>query len=211
MTDFILVHDPDSFARLSPLADAWRLRSFLPCRPFANPWADAALAYAERFHINPDDLLLPRLETLRFDRTVWRAVVSEVLFVTALDIPQLPPHAEGLTHLLAPDQPDLDRRSSLAPFHQALHGSRDLTLGVVTYRPGRAGRNDADDVARLSAYLDAIHPEEWASADLAGLADLDVADRAVELDYAREWLAGLADLYRHAAGEGCVLAFEGLP
>ena len=212
MADFILVHDDDSHGQLRPLAEAWRRRSFLSCRPHVANWAAAALAYADRFHVNHDDLLLPRLDSLDFDRTVWRAVVSELLFVTARDIPQLPPHAEYLAHLLAPTQPapDLDRRQTLAPLHQAMHGSRDLTLGVVTYRPGHAGLNTADDVARLSAYLDAVRPEGWSTADLASFADLDEADLAFELEYAREWLAGLADLYRHVGGEGRLLVFESL-
>src|SRR5947209_3970058 len=82
--------------------------------------------------------------------------------------------------------------------------SRDLTCGRATSRPGHAGYHDAGDVARLAAGLASARPEAWAAGDLAGLTDLDAADRDEELAFAREWFAVLADLYQRAARAGRV-------
>jgi hypothetical protein len=199
MADYLLVHDRGLFeGQLRPaLAEAWKRRAFAPFLPLAHTLVPAALAYAERYHVNPDDLLLPRVESLRFDRPLWRALVGEVLFVTAVEIPDLPSHLDPLTHLLPEIGP-------------ALHGSRDLTFGLATYRPGHAGLNDASDVIRLSAFLDSVDPGAWSDADLAGLPDLLDEDRAFELEYAREWFAVLADLYRRAAAAGRVVVCESI-
>src|SRR5262249_26763633 len=151
MADYILVHDRGAYEGVvrPALAAAWRSRSFAPCLPHAAEWAAAARAYSERYHVSRDDLVLLRLaEGLRLDRGVGRLLVAEVLLVTAVEMPELPPHVESLVRLVAPGapEPDLSRREAMAPIHQALHGSRDVRFGLAVYRPGHAGLNDAGDV-----------------------------------------------------------------
>jgi hypothetical protein len=199
MADYLLVHDRDVFERqLRPaLAEARARRGFGPCRALARAWRPAALDFARRYHVHSDDLLLPRLESLPFDRSLWRGLVGEWLLVAAREVPELPANLDVLMHLLP-------------PVRQVLRGSRDLTFGPAVYRPGHAGLNDADDVARLSAFLDSVNPDRWADHDLAGLPDLPEEDRAFELAYAREWFAVLADLYRRAASNKDIIVCESI-
>ena len=64
-------------------------------------------------------------------------------------------------------------------------------------------------MARLDDYLAAIDPARWAVADLAGLRELaDDADRAEELEFAREVFSSLRDLYRGARAPGQVVVCE---
>src|SRR5262245_41854890 len=95
MADYVLVHDRAAFEGvLRPaLARSWAERTFAPLLGAAAGWAAAAREYARRYHVAPDDLLLTRLEAgWRFDRDVWRQLVAEVLLVTAVEMPELPPH-----------------------------------------------------------------------------------------------------------------------
>ena len=211
MADYFLVLDRTTFEGQlrPPLAEAWRRRSFSPCRHLARAWSAAALDFARRYRVNPDDLLLPRLDGLAFDRSLWRGAVGELFQVAALEAPEVPAHLDSLAHLLAghpPAGPAGPRDTP--PFQQALHGSRDLTFGLATYRPGHAGYNDAGDVARLAAWFASARPDAWTPADLAGLPGLDEPDRDEELAFAREWFTVLADLYARAARAGHVIALE---
>jgi hypothetical protein len=213
MADYVLVHNRAIYegAVRPALAAAWRARTFAPCLAHATGWAAAARAYSERYHVSPDDLLLLRLaEGLPFDRDLWRLLVAEVLLVTAVEMPELPPHVESLARLLAPGQPepDLSRREGLAPIHQALHGSRDVRFGLAVYRPGHAGLNDAADVARLAGGLDAVRPEGWTAEALAGVPGLEEEEREDELAFAREWFEVLRGVYRRAAEAGRVVVLE---
>jgi hypothetical protein len=213
MADYVLVHHRAVYegAVRPALGAAWRARTFAPCLAHATGWAAAARAYSERYHVSPDDLLLLRLaEGLPFDRDLWRLLVAEVLLVTAVEMPELPPHVESLVRLLAPGQPepDLSRREGLAPIHQALHGSRDVRFGLAVYRPGHAGLNDAGDVARLAGELDAVRPEGWAAEALAGVPGLEEEEREDELAFAREWFEVLRGVYRRAAEAGRVVMLE---
>jgi hypothetical protein len=214
MADYVMVHDRAVYegAVRPALAAAWRARTFAPCLAHATGWAAAARAYSERYHVSPDDLLLLCLhERPRSDRDLWRLLVAEVLLVTAVEMPELPPHVESLVRLLAPGQPepDLSRREAMAPVHQALHGSRDVRFGLAVYRPGHAGLNDAGDVARLARQLDAVRPEAWSAEALAGLPDLEDEDeRADELAFAREWFEVLRGVYGRAAEAGRVMVLE---
>lgn len=204
MADYLLVHDRLTFHHLRPpLARAWLSRSFSPCHPLAGYWLPAALDFAHHSHVSLDDLLLPRLNSLSFDRSLWRTLVGELLLITACEIPEFPPHLESLTHLLTLHHP-------LAPVHQLLHGAHDLTFGLATYRPGHAGLNDVDDVARLAEFLTSVKPEDWTVDDLNNLPDLDAEDRGEELAFAREWFASLTQLYHrvHHAHPQRILVFE---
>ncbi|HKI34715.1 MAG TPA: hypothetical protein VKA46_22855, partial [Gemmataceae bacterium] len=107
-----------------------------------------------------------------------------------------------LCGLLAPGQDG-------APIRQAHFGSHDLVFGGGFYRPDAAGCNEAADVARLAEYLAAIDPNRWTVADLDGLREFDDdADRADELEFAREVFSSLGELYRGARDAGQVVICE---
>jgi hypothetical protein len=200
MPDYLLVHDRAFFSeQLQPaLGEAWRRRSFAPCRGLVEAAAAQAEEYARRYLLDPDDFLFPRTrDGLPFDRAVWRTVVGELLVVCAVEIPELPAHLETLHPLLVP----------ASIIRQVTHGSRDLTFGLAAYRPDHAGLNDAEDVARLATYLAAVPAESW---ELPRAADLDDEEWAEELAFAREWFEVLRDLHVRSASAGRVIVAESI-
>jgi hypothetical protein len=212
MADYFLVHDRTILEQhLRPaLAAAWRQRSFAPCLTLCREWTPAARAYAARWHVPDEDVLLLRADGLTFDRAFWRALAGELLLFAARDIPELPTRLDTLGYLLAggPAVAGAGKRDTLPPIHQALAGSRDLTFGAALYRPEHAGYNNAGDVARLADYLASVRPDSWSSDQLAEVPGLDEEDRADELAFAREWFAVLRSLYASAAEAGQVLVLE---
>jgi hypothetical protein len=122
--------------------------------------------------------------------------------------------ADTLCCLLAPEQYRAGETApeKRAPIQQALFGSQDLTFGTTVYRPDRAGYNGVGDVVRLAGYLAGVRPERWTVADLGDWREADSdEERAEELEFVREWLPVLVDLYRRAAAEGRVLVHESIP
>jgi hypothetical protein len=215
MADYFLVHDRRVLEEElgPPLAAAWRRRSFAPCLGVCRDWVGAARAYAGRYHVDPDDLLLLHVGGgLQFDRACWRTLAGELLLVAATEIPEFPTSFDSLVALLDPQGvAEAAPRPRLPPIRQALAGSRDLTFGLAAYRPEHAGYNDAADTARLAAYLASVRPGDWGTADLpAGLDLADEEERAEELAFAREWFAALADLYGRSAAAGRVLVLESI-
>jgi hypothetical protein len=216
MADYFFVLDATQFeGQIRPaLAEAWRERRFDRARGLCSGLLPAAREFAERYHIGDSESLLARIAAgiVPFERTLWRALVSEILLFSALEIPEFQVNADTLTCLLAP-QNYIDRsseRTRYAPIEQSLKGSRDLTFGAAVYRPEHAGSNAADDVARLAAYLGAVRPENWSVANLASLRDVPIEDQADELAFAREWLPALTGLYSRAAGRGAVIVHESI-
>jgi hypothetical protein len=214
MADYFLVHDRSLLEdQLRPaLSAAWRERSFAPCLPLCRDWAAVGRDYAERYHVNPDDILLLQLnEAFVFDRAFWRVLVGEVLLFSACEIPEFANCFDTLLHLLTPlpSQVDVSPREQQSAISQALHGSRDLAFGRALYRPEYAGWNNVADVARLADWLASICPDAWTPNDLASLPGLDSdEDRAEELEFAREWFVVLADLYHRSAAAGRVIVLE---
>lgn len=214
MADYCFVHHRSNLeGDLRPaLAAAWRRKSFAPSQDLAARVTPLAIAYAARYHLPQDDLLIPRIAAgLPFDRRLWRCLVGELLAITAAEMPELPTHLESLVYLLAPDHPlpDGADRPASPLIHQALWGGRDLTFGLATYRPEYAGYNGADEVRRIAAYLQAVDATRWSSTHLAGFPGLDSdADRHEEIAFARAWLAVLTDLYTTAAANDQVLILE---
>jgi hypothetical protein len=203
---YFLLHDAARFHRdiRPPLGEAWRRRRFESCRALAASLAPAALAFAERYHTGSDEPLLAQVARggIPFDRDLWRLLVAEALLYGAASVPELLTAPDTLCHLLAP-------RGDNVPIRQAHFGSRPLVLGGSFYRPDAAGWNDTADVARLADYLSAIEPASWGTADLVGLRDFaDEAERADELEFAREVLPPLRDLYREAHAAGQVVVCE---
>jgi hypothetical protein len=200
---FLLLSDSFYRERMRPvLAASWRLRSFEPCRALCKDLLPAAHAFAERYHTNPDQTILGEVAArLAFDKDRWTALVGEVLWFSASEIPEIQTAPEALRCLLAPahfgerDMP----REHFAPIQQAHYGARDLILGGRYYRPEQVGFNDAADVARLENYLTKVNPQGWTPADLAPLAELtDEEERADELEYVRDWFPALCELYQRA-------------
>ncbi len=205
MADYFLVQDGPRFEGQvrPPLAEAWRTRNFAPCRQLCAGLIPAALDYAQRYHTGPEPPLVCAVAAgLTFDRPCWRALVGEVLLFGAIDVPEFPANEAALCQLLPPVG------AETSPIRQALRGSRDLTFGVATYRPDRAGYNNAADVARLADYLASVCPEAWAPEALRGLEELAEEDRADELELVREWFPVLVALYQRCRAEGHVLAIE---
>jgi hypothetical protein len=210
---FLLLSNTAFEQRLRPaLAASWRQRSFEPCRPLCAELLPAALAFAQRYHLGPDDNLLAQVANgLPFERAFWRALVGEVLWYSAMDIPELQTAPEALVCLLAPEHSAQTSvaRERFAPIQQAHFGARDLVFGGGYYRPVYAGYNDAADVARLAAYLATVDPQRWTPAGLTALPDLaDDEERAEELEYIRDWFPALHDLYQQARADDQVVVCE---
>jgi hypothetical protein len=219
MADYFLVLDGTLFeTQLRPaLGEAWRRRSFAPCRDLCASLAPAAEEFARRYHTGADESIVARVGAgLPFDRDFWRLLAGEVLFVAAEEIPEIQTCPRTLACLLAPDvrAADADELAlpQLPPVLQAHRGSRELAFGPAVYRPGAAGLNDVADVARLAGYLASVRPEEWRPDDLRGLPGLEGdEDRADELAFAREWFPALRDLYTSAGTRGRVVVCERIP
>lgn len=200
MVDYIFVHQRTLFEQhLRPaLAEAWALRSFTPCLRINEIVTPLAMEYARRYHVTPDCLLSLRLGgELAFDRSVWRALVGELLTVTAHEIPEFAASLEPLALLLSPGSSGARQfdRASAPPIRQALHGSRDLTMGRVAYRPEHAGFNDAGDVARIADYLASIDSAALSVPDGQSAPGMSDGGQDEELLDAGEALAFLRDLY----------------
>ncbi len=200
---FLLLNDSLYRQRIRPaLSASWRQRSFQPCRALCADSLPAARAFAERYHVSPDQAVMERIAAgLAFDRDLWTALVGELLWFSASAIPEIQTAPEALCCLLAPERfaADDTPREAFAPIQQAHYGTRDLILGGRFYRPDQVGYNDAADVARLADYLALIDPQRWTPDDLATLTELESdEERADELEYIRDWFPALRELYQQA-------------
>lgn len=208
----LLLDSKRYYDRIRPaLSASWQRRSFGPCAELAAELRRAAAAFAERFHIAEEPLLNRVACDLPFDRVLWRALVGEVLWFAADEIPELQTLPETLRCLLAPKQlagENVNRENS-ASIDQAHFGSRDLVFGGGYYRPEHAGLNDHTDVARLADYLGGIEPSAWTVEDLQALGHLaDDDERSDELEMAREWFPALRLLYQQAREHRQVVVCE---
>jgi hypothetical protein len=206
--------DADWFSeRLRPaLAASWRQRSFQACRALCADVAPAALAFTERFHTGPEEPLVCKVaRELPFDRHYWQLLVGELLLYAAAEVPDMQSAPETLTHLLAPGsyRQGSAPRTLWAPIQQAHFGKRELLFGPRGYRPEYVGYNDRQDVGRLADYLAAQPADRWTVADLAELRELaDDEERREELEFAREALMALRELYQRAATYGQLVVCE---
>ncbi len=215
MADYFLLLDGAAFEETvrPALAESRRQRSFEPCRALCAALLPAAREYAVKYHVRHVEPLPAAVAAgLPFDRSTWRALVSEVLLYSAVEIPELQTCPQTLCCLLSPGEFGRggSRHEELPAVLQAHRGSRALTFGSAVYRPEHAGYNNAGDVARLAGYLASIRPERWTAADLALLRDLPPEERDEELAFAREWFPELAELFGRARGAGCVIVHEGM-
>jgi hypothetical protein len=200
MALYFLLHDAAAFrGQLAPaLAASWHRRSFRPCVPLCQQLLPAAQSFSERFHIPFADLLVGQVvHGLPFDRHFWRGLVGELLFLAALDIPELPDLSEPLQGLLA--SPD--------SVQQVYFGSKDVVFGGY-YRPGNAGYNDSADVNRLADFLAAIDPEAWKTGHLTFSMEDSEEERAEELEFLREGFVSLREFYCRARQRNGVVVCE---
>lgn len=197
---YFLLHDTERYQRrVSPaLAASWRQRSFGSIIELAAEIKPTIAAFADQFCLTDDEQpFLTRLSSNQpFDRRLWRHLAGEVLLYAATDAPVIQSAEETLAALVTAEQRSIIR--------EAHAGSRDLEFDGVLYRPGHAGLNDADDVARLAEELVRIEPANWTSADLPD----DVDDPLAELAFASASLAALCELYQIARDHGWVVVCE---
>lgn len=215
MPAYYMLLDAGRFEEMrAALAASWRLRSFEPSRALYPALTEDVRVFNEHYHIAPEESVLKRVhDGLPFDRNVWRLLVGEVLLYGASAIPELQTAPDVLCCLLAPNRyaEDAVSREGFAPIQQAHFGARDLSFGSAIYRPEAAGVNDISDVSRLSKYLSSLQPNEWTAADLAQLRGVDNdEDRQDELDFAREWLPALQQLYEQASAKNQIVVYESL-
>jgi hypothetical protein len=197
---YFLLHDAVEFRRIATtLATSWRQRRFGPIIELAVELDSAITAFADRFHLTAEERpLLAQLTADRpFDRRLWRHVAGEILLYAAADAPAIQTAPDTLAALVAPDQ--------LATIQQAHAGNRELDFDGVPYRPGHAGLNDVNDVARLVDELAVINSANWSVQDLPAAKDDDPAE---ELAFACECFAALCDVYRQAGEFGQVVVCE---
>jgi hypothetical protein len=189
-----------------------RQRSFAPALRLCATLRPAAEAFTRRYH-TAELFLMTLGPGIPFDRDLWRLLVGEVLLVGAVAIPEFQTCEDTLCCLLAPEvyragdwtsRP----RAQLPTIVQAHRGSRDLTFADAVYHPQRCGYNNSDDVARLTAYLEALRPEDWTATQLDALQGTVEADRAEELEFSREWFPSLRELYQEARAHGRVVVTE---
>ncbi len=209
---YFLLHDAGRFRReVRPaLSEAWRRRSFEPCRALCAALAPAAADFAARYHTGADEPLLARAARgdVPFDRDLWRLLVGEALLYAATAVPEVPTAVDALRCLLAPSHAPA-RREEFDDLARVHYGSRDLVFAGAYYRPESAGYSDADDVGRLAGWLQGVDVTRWRLSDLSGMAEFDDGERAEELEFARDVaFPALRDLYRQARDAGQVVVCE---
>ena len=99
MADYFFLLDATLFETVirPAFAESWKRRSFEPCRTLCERLLPAAHLYRERYHTGDDEpLLARRCRVSRFDRHIWRALVSETLLFAAVEIPEFQVCAETL-------------------------------------------------------------------------------------------------------------------
>lgn len=209
MTLLLLVHNASTFhGVLRPALGACRrARRFAPARSLWPLLAAQFEALAQRGIVRTDESVLAQLDTnMTFETTLWRYLVEEVLLCAAVEVPELQIAPITLCRLLAPTVEVRPPLEQVAPVHQALNGTHDLTFAGYYYRPDRIGWNDTADAVRLADYLGQINPAIWKADDLLGLPGMaDEEDRADELDLLREWFPAFRELYERVSRNGVIV------
>jgi hypothetical protein len=198
MADYFLLHAGDAFEQhLRPaLATARRQRSFAAAVPLCRSLLSRVEEFDRRYHIGEGEPLIRQVaEGLPYHRDFWRALVGELLFYAAEEIPEVSTCPATLAQLVGFGE-------AIGQVHR---GSRPLTFGLAVYRPEQCGYNDRDDVRRLATYLDSLDPAFWKDEHLT---ELPEEDREEELAIAREWFPPLHEMYRRAANAEQVIVHE---
>jgi hypothetical protein len=185
------------------LSQSRKQRSFGPvlgiCRDFAAR-ARILVQHAGSETIPPVTLQVP--DGLAFRRGSWSLLAGELLLLAAAELPQIEAPLESLASVL--DQPLSTARGSFPPIQQAIAGSRDLWFGG-SYRPQSAGWNDVADVGRLASWLASVDRDSWSAGKLS---DARIANPIEELEFLKEWLPPLCEMYRRAADMNWIMVCE---
>ena len=87
--DFLLLDGVRFLKMRAVLADSWRRRSFDLCRDFCFELLWQAESFDARYHVSEGEPLVKQVvRGLPFDRDFWRALVGELFFYTADEIPE---------------------------------------------------------------------------------------------------------------------------
>src|SRR5262245_44585379 len=85
------------------LAAVWRARGFEPCRALATELLPRVREFAERYQLDDEEPFLAELaRNPAFNLQQWRRLVSELLWFSAREIPELEISPITLVCLLAP-------------------------------------------------------------------------------------------------------------
>jgi hypothetical protein len=211
--DFLLLEGSWFDRQLKPaLTASWRQRSFQPCQALCIELAGAARRFADTYHVSLEgSTLFAVLAGMPYDRNVWRCLVGELVLYGAEELPEIQTAPATLCRLLAPNcsASPTGSREAYASIQQAHFGSRDLMFGARVYHPEQVGVNNEADVRRLTDYLGSVNPDAWTTADLLAFAELvDEEERTAELEFVRDWLPALRQMYERACKRNQVIVCE---
>jgi hypothetical protein len=212
MPIYFMIHDARLYDQeIHPaLSASWQLKSFEPCKRLGRILKEATDTFAAKFHTGAESPLLEYIgKGLPFDRRFWSLLVGETFIYAARDIPEFELAPDTLMRLLCPGSATRDYalRSRFSTIEQALYGSKFMEFGKKTYRPERAGLNDAADVQRLAECLSAVNSDEWNYRNLAPFHS-DENDCEEELEDAKLSFLNLREMYISAAGRCEVVVCE---
>jgi hypothetical protein len=206
---FLLIDSKWFHQILTPaLGASLRSRSFRPCLKLCADMFPAVQAYANSISLGQSDCLIHQIsQGLPFDRSLWSALVGELLLFGAAEMPEVPNIFASLrcllgcaTHLT---------RANFSPVEQMELGSSDVMIGGSYYRPEQAGLNNEYDAKRLADYLDTLKPAGWSPSAFEGMPELpSIEDREEELAFIRQELPNLQHIYARARDRGQVIVCE---
>jgi hypothetical protein len=206
---FLLIDSLWFHQTLTPtLGASIRKRSFRPCFDLCGSLLPAVETYANSFPLGQAASLIHQVsQGLPFDRSLWKALVGEMLLYGASEMPELPNIFATLKGILGSDTHLA--RSDFSPIEQVELGSRDIVIGGSCYRPEHAGLNDENDVKRLTNYLKSLDPSTWSPTDLETASELSSEeDREAELEFIRQELPNLLQIYGRACDRQQVIVCE---
>jgi hypothetical protein len=209
---FLVIEGELFHEQLRPaLAEAWRWRSFAPCRSVCLALMPAVAAARERYHLTESEPFLAEVarRVPPYHRHRWHHLAGELLWYSAVDTPLVETSPDSLARLAGQTMEQPERREQASPLFHLHYGARDLAFGGGYYRPDQAGYNDAGDVARLAAHLRAIQSETWDPASLTGLPGMETEEERVEeTAFVRDWFPALVALYEQARAAGHIVVCE---
>jgi hypothetical protein len=205
---FLLIDSQVYHLTLTPILGAClRKRSFQPCLELCADMLPAVGAFSNSFSQGQAESLIHQVsQGLPFDRSSWKALVGEMLLFAASEMPELPNIFATLKGILIREAHLA--RADFSPIEQVELGARDIVIGG-SYRPEQAGLNNEDDIARLTNYLESLYPSTWSPKDLEAVSELASAeDREAELEFIRQELPNLQQIYARARDRGQVIVCE---
>src|SRR5580765_5539720 len=87
------------------LASSWQQQNFEPCLQLCARLLPTAMEFCARYHVKDEPLLARLRDGLPLDRAIWEHLAGELLWFSAIKIPELETNAEALTCLVSPLTP----------------------------------------------------------------------------------------------------------